>query len=307
MSENFLSVSVIIPTLNGSAHIGALCGALKAQTVCPEIIVVDSSSDDDTAAIARSHGARVTIIKREAFDHGGARNLGSGQAKGEILLFMTQDALPCDDHLIERLIRPLEQERIVAAYARQIPREDATPPERIARFFNYPSVSLVKTGEMIPRLGIKAFFFSNVCSAIRHTVFDEMGGFNEKLIMDEDLSFAARVLFAGFSVAYAAEARVFHSHNYSWFEQFRRYFDTGVFFRDSSALLQSVRVQGEGLRFVLEELKTLTKEREYRWVIYVIGEVVMKYLGFKLGNHYRVLPRPLAGMMSLHRGYWRKR
>ena len=300
-------VSVIIPTLNAGSLIRDSCAALSAQSTATEIIVIDSASTDDTVAIARSCGAKTISIGREEFDHGATRNRASREAEGEMLVFMTQDALPASERCLESLVKPLEEPEIAAAYARQIPRPDAAPPEQFTRLFNYPGVSSVKNKERIPELGVRTFFFSDACSAIRKSVFEEMGGFPERLIMDEDLLFAAKLILKGYSVAYVAEAQVYHSHSYHWWRQFKRYFDTGVFFRDNPWLLGYARVDGEGRRFVREEFKYLLSRRAYHWIPYIVGELFCKYAGYKLGLRYVHLPNAWRQRMSLHRHYWTNR
>ena len=299
-------VSVIIPTLNAAPVIGDLLGSLKKQTVETECIIIDSASTDDTVSIAREMGAKTIVIRREDFDHGATRSQAAREAKGDTLVFMTQDAYPCDENMIANLIKPLEDAHVIASFARQVPRPDAIPPEQFARSYNYPSQSLVKTKESIPELGVKTFFFSNVCSAVRRDLFNELGGYAGGLIMDEDLLFAANAILQGYGVAYAAEARVFHSHNYSCMGQFKRYFDTGVFFRDNEWLLQYARLNNEGTRLARKELATFAKEGKYRWVFYVFLELLCKFAGFKLGLYYRAIPRLLRKQLSLHRHYWDK-
>src|SRR5262249_41358950 len=135
-------VSVIIPTWEAGAYLPALLARLHEQTLAPdEILVVDSSSTDATVAIARAAGCVVRGIAKGDFDHGGTRNLAAGMACGDILVFLTQDALPCDRGFLAELTAPLRDGRASAAGGRQVPRDDAPPPERFAREFNYPATS----------------------------------------------------------------------------------------------------------------------------------------------------------------------
>jgi rhamnosyltransferase len=300
-------VSVIIPTLNGAKSIGGLLEALKGQSVFNEQIVIDSASTDDTVAIAQSWGAKTISIRREDFDHGATRNRAVIEATGDTLVFMTQDALPLNRSVIEGLVGALEAPLVAASYARQVPWPDASPPERFARTFNYPDVSLKKSEESIPELGVKTFFFSNVCSSIRRDVFNSLGGFPEGVIMDEDLLFSARAILKGYSIAYVSEAEVFHSHRYTWSQQFKRHFDIGVFFRDHAWLLEYSKINDEGIKFVKEELRFLHRTGSYLWIPYVLGELLCRYGGYKLGSSNLLMPLIFKRAASLHRGYWDKR
>ncbi len=79
------SVTVIIPTLNAGQGLRRLLGAIAGQTVAHELLVIDSSSSDDTVAIAKSFGAKTIVIRQEDFDHGGTRSLAVEHARGEFL------------------------------------------------------------------------------------------------------------------------------------------------------------------------------------------------------------------------------
>jgi rhamnosyltransferase len=300
-------ISIFIPTLNAESSLHGLLTQLKKQPVPCEIVVVDSSSSDNTIKIAQSVGVRTVIIKRNNFDHGGTRNLALTHAKGDIFVFLTQDALPEDIHFLENLIKPLEQHDIAAAYGRQVPKADAMPTERFARLFNYPDTPLVKGKGDISSLGIRAFFFSNVCSAIRRKEFEELGGFTEGVIMNEDMLMAGRLILSGYRIAYVPDARIIHSHDYSWIHQFKRYFDIGVFLKKDLQPLTYVKADNTGARFLKDELGYLVKNREYRWLPYVFVEAISKYLGYKLGLHFTLIPNPLRKIMSMHRHYWSTR
>ena len=117
---------------------------------------------------------------------------------------------------------------MAAAYARQPPDKDCDIIERYTRSFNYPKESSVKTKADLDRLGIKTFFCSDVCAAYRRDLFEELGGFESPVIFNEDMFFATNAIEHGYGVAYAAEAKVVHSHNYTMRQQFHRNFDLAV-------------------------------------------------------------------------------
>lgn len=303
-----MKVSIIIPTLNAEKSVAELTLRLKQQTLPPvEIIVVDSSSDDRTVEIAAEMGCRTKVIKRKAFDHGGTRNLGAKLSAGEVLVFMTQDALPVDNRLLEKLVEPLANPRdpsTAASFGRQLARNDAMPPEKFVRLFNYPANGLVKSEEDLPRLGIKTFFFSDVCSAVRKREFEAVGGFPEKIIMSEDMILAAKLILRGYKIAYVSKGTVWHSHNYSIAQQFRRYFDIGASLSMNSWLLEYARAEGEGFKFVKEQLAWLLRHQHYRWIPYTLALTVAKYAGYKLGLMEKRLPAGLKKKFSLHRNFW---
>lgn len=280
-----MGISVIIPTLNAGRDIVELLSLLALQDERPsEIIIIDSSSEDDTVDIARRRGAKTMVIPRRTFDHGRTRNIAAKEAKGEILVFMTQDALPSGTGLLTSLTAPLRTGGdIAASYGRHVPRPDASLLEIFAREFNYPDSSIIKSKDDIGRCGIKAFFFSNVCSAFEREKFFEVGMFPEGIRANEDMLAAARLILKGYKVAYAADAAVIHSHDYSPFGQFKRYFDTGSSLRNNRWILQYAASEREGLRFVKNQLRFLLERRCYSRMPYALLEDAAKYAGYIIG------------------------
>ncbi len=298
--------SIIIPTWNAGRRFPELLEALKLQTVPCEITVIDSSSTDDTLAAARAHGARTILINKKDFDHGGTRNLGVRSSAGDPVVFMTQDVMPANEHVVENLIRPLQDRDVALCYGRQSAREDSPPLERFARAFNYPEKAELKGGDQIRSMGIRTFFFSNACSAARRKEFEETGGFPEKTIMNEDMLLASKLILKGYKVAYEPSAVVYHSHHYSLNEQFKRYFDIGVALGRNRWMLDLVPPSGEGRRFLREQTLFLVREKEWAWIPYGYLEAALKYLAFRLGLSEDRIPRVLKTMLSRNKDFWKQ-
>jgi rhamnosyltransferase len=299
-------VAVIIPTYQGARSLPELLASLRGQSLAPaEILVVDSSSTDGSPEIARAAGATVHVIPKAEFGHGTTRNLAARRTTAGIMIFLTQDALPCDSTFVAELTRPLRAGEAAAANARQVPYLTASAAEAFARTFNYPAESRVRTLADLPRLGIKTFFFSNVASAVRRAEFEAVGGFPEGVILNEDMLLCARLVRAGHAVAYCAEARVFHSHDFTLRQQFARYFDIGASITAAGPLLEGAHANGEGLRFVLELERHLVAAGEYSAVPRTLAESALKMVGFQLGKRERLLPRALKRKLSLHSYHWK--
>lgn len=280
-----MTVSVIIPTLNAASSIMPLLERLRTQVVRPdEVIIIDSSSDDNTADVARQYGVRVLVIPRASFDHGGTRNIAASEAIGDILLFMTQDALPFDSHLVGNLISPLSEPDIAASYARHIPRDDASPLEVFARLFNYPSTPDIKGINDLGRHGIKTFFCSNVCSAFKKDFFMKVGMFPEGIPSNEDMLIAARLITGGYRIAYVPDAVVIHSHRYSLTQLFRRYYNIGVSLKRNRWVLgYSGEAEGEGLRFLSGQIGFVITNYGLKWLPRVFLEALVKLAGYRIG------------------------
>jgi cellulose synthase/poly-beta-1,6-N-acetylglucosamine synthase-like glycosyltransferase len=297
-------VSVVIPTYNASRYLDAQLRALFAQTVKDlDILVIDSSSSDKTLDIAKQYAVQTVIIPKEEFDHGGTRTLaGKTRSAGDILVYLTQDALPCDDRAIETLIQPLlAEQKCGAAFGRQIPYQDATPFARHLRRFNYPPESYIRTYADRAALGIRAAFCSNSFAAYRRDALQDVGWFAENLVLAEDMHVCARMLMKDYQLRYVAEAVVHHSHNYTVTQEFKRYFDLGVFFEKQRWLLDKFgRPEGEGVRFVRSELSYLTSQGLLHLLPISLMRAGAKLIGYRLGHYYTHLPRAVLKRVSMH-------
>lgn len=298
-------VSICIPTLNAGALWHDWLQQAAPAIARTTTLVVDSSSDDDTATLAARAGCRVEVIERAQFDHGATRDWALRQLDDyEIVIFLTQDALLASPTAIEELVAVFEDPTVGAAYGRQLPHRDATPFATHARLFNYPAHSHRVAPEDMARWGIKAAFLSNSFAAYRRQALLDAGGFPHGAILSEDMVAGARLLQAGWHLAYCAQACVQHSHNYSWGQEFRRYFDIGVLHaRERWILEMTGNAEREGQRFVVSELRYLA--RHAPWAI--PGAFIrnaLKYLGYRLGRHERSLPLRLKRRLSMNRGYW---
>ena len=303
-----MKVGICVPTLNaGSNWKKWLARATVAVPPGSRRLVVDSTSTDDTALLAREAGFEVIAIQRDEFDHGGTRQLAASVLQDcDVLVFLTQDAILLDSSAIIALCAVFSDPSVGAAYGRQLPHYGAKPNGAHARLFNYGDVSYMRRQEDIPRYGIKSAFMSNSFAAYRRSALEQVGGFPSKLILGEDMVVAARMLLAAWSIAYVAEAQVRHSHDYTMMQEFRRYFDIGVFHSRESWLLESFgRPEGEGRRFIKSELHYLLGRAP--WLIpTTILRTLLKYSGYRLGRLEGHLPLWLKRRCSMHNGFWGK-
>ncbi|MBO5523330.1 MAG: glycosyltransferase family 2 protein, partial [Roseburia sp.] len=263
-----MKVDVIIPTYKPNDTFCLLLQKLQEQTFLIHRVLILNTEENLWQEAEKQYALEKYLaqlscpyeiyhISKKEFDHGGTRSFGAGKSEADILLFMTQDAVPADEFLVEELVRGLEEEGTAAAYARQLPKEDCSVVERYTRQFNYPEVSRRKGKEDIPVLGIKTYFCSDVCAAYKRSIFEKLGGFESPVIFNEDMFFAAKAIQAGYYVYYAAEARVFHSHNYTARQQFHRNFDLAVSQKQHPEIFEAVSSEAEGMRLVKDTVKYL--------------------------------------------------
>jgi rhamnosyltransferase len=296
--------AVVIPTRNGGGRFLQVLAALAQQsTPADELIVIDSESRDGTVEATRAAGATLLTTDPTRFRHGAARNAAAAVSRSGIVVFMTQDALP-DPECLERLVAPIREGRAAASYARQLPVEGATPLERFARSRNYPNGSASIGAGSGDGKGVRRYFFSNSCSAVRADVLAHVGGFDERLIMNEDMNLSVRLQREGYAIAYCAAAIVHHSHDLSISATFRRYFDVGVALSQSEPELRSAATSGAGLGYVRDLTRHLLHSGAWAWIPVALAESGAKWLGHAMGRRHRRLPPTVRRRLSLHRAYW---
>lgn len=301
-------VTVIIPTFNGEPWIEDVLTMLDAQSLSiHEVLVVDSGSTDQTVSVCQRHGVRVISIPNKEFDHGGTRNMAAMHAQGDILVYLTQDAVPTDASTLEKLVAPLLlDESIAVTYARQLPHFDATPLSKHLRFYNYPEHGYIRCWQDRKVYGFKTIFISNSCAAYRKDVLAEVGFFPDNVLFGEDTCTLAKLLQHGFCVQYVSDAKVYHSHNYTFVQDVKRYFDIGVLHTLEQTLVSNFgSPTGAGKRFVLSEISFLFKRKKYILIFPSLLRNILKYVAYGLGRRYSVLPRSLARTLSMHHRWWK--
>lgn len=301
------NIVVIIPTYNASKHLDELLPALAQQSLSPEqYFIIDSSSSDDTRERFRAFGARVHQIDKSTFNHGGTRRLAGELNKGaEILVYMTQDAVPASPDAIAKLVEPFSDENVGMTYGRQLPRRQATAIERHARLMNYGDQSEVRSFEDKAKYGFKVIFCSNSFAAYRHVALDGVGNFPQDSYFAEDQFVSAKMLLAKWKLCYQADAAVVHSHDYTIAEDFRRYFDVGVFHGRTPWLFDKFgKVEGHGMDFLKSEIRYLLKHDPL--ALPSAGmRTFAKYFGYKLGMREATLSSGWKRKLSMQPSYWK--
>ncbi len=281
-----MKVSVIVPTLNSERWITQQLNMLLSQTVEAEILVIDSGSTDRTVSIVSSHGESVRLlqISRDNFDHGGTRDYALRQSTGDYVLFFTQDAIPTDTHCIEKLLPAFSSPDVAAVYGRQIAHPDAPEYEKLTRQFNYPDQPRIWREADIPRYGVKAYFFSDACSAFRRDAYLAVGGFDAPIITNEDMMMAAKLLHAGYALAYTPEAAVYHSHRYTLGEEYRRNKKIGLVMEQYRPRLTGAEADAEGWRMLRFVGGGLALEGHFGELLGFFVRVCVRFTGNRIGK-----------------------
>jgi len=298
-------ITVIVPTLNAAHDWPRFAPALLACVRPDQVLIVDSESTDGTVELAQASGFALRPVRRAEFDHGGTRQLAAEMLPdADILIYMTQDAVLDGPNAVANLLAAFDDPQVGAAYGRQLPRPEANAIEAHARSFNYPPASEMRTLKSRGQLGFKAIFLSNSLAAYRRAALMAVGGFPANVILGEDSIVAARLLLAGYKVAYVAEARAFHSHAYTLAQEFKRYFDTGAFHSREQWLIDEFgRAGGEGRRFVLSEMRYLGKHAP-RQIPSALVRTLSKFIAYHLGRREALLSPPLKRRLSMRPAFW---
>lgn len=317
-----MKVDIIIPTYKPDDTFCLLLHKLQEQTFVVHRLIILNTEEGLWEAAKEKHPIAERLsklpyehtiihVKKESFDHGGTRNLGAEHSDADVVIFMTQDAVPADERLIERLTASFhldeDEEGVVAvAYARQLPAEDCGIIECYTRQFNYPECGRRKSKADIGELGIKTFFCSDVCAAYRRDLFVKLGRFETPVIFNEDMFFAARAIAAGYQVAYAADAKVIHSHNYSAKQQFHRNFDLAVSQTAHPEIFDEISSEAEGMKLVKSTMRYLCRIGKPYLIWNLFVQCVGKYAGYFLGKRYKKLGRKQILRCTMSPDYWNR-
>lgn len=304
------NLDLIIPTYLPDQKLDLLLERIRKQTVQPQRILLLNTivpgKENVVDNYKELYDVEIYPIEKKDFDHGGTRDYGARLSSADYIMFMTQDAVPVDTHLIENLMKGFEDETVSLCYARQIAGKHGDVLEQYTREFNYPDRDILKSKEDLTTMGIKAFFCSDVCAVYRKDVYDAQGGFVKKTIFAEDAIMGYHMLMAGYKIQYAKDAKVIHSHNYSYSQQFQRNFDVGVAHNQYQEVFGAVQSVPEGLKLIKETSRKMMEEKKYFDLIDLFFASGFKFLGYKLGCCYNRLPKKLVLKFTSNRHYWRE-
>ncbi len=300
-------VDILIPTYRpGQEFEELLLGLLKQTYPVRNILIVNTNASLwDSRFEQIVPNLYVDHVEQRQFDHGGTRAAMADASDADLLLFMTQDAIPADEMLVEHLVMQFSLPQVKAAYARQLPKPGCSTLEAYTRGFNYPPESDIKDYGDLPKLGLKTFFCSNVCAMYDRKVYEELGGFVTHTIFNEDMIYAAGLIEAGYSIAYAADAQVYHSHNYGCIAQMKRNFDLGVSQVQYPEIFEKYPSEGEGIRMVRQTAAYVCRIQRPWLLVPLFFQSGFKYLGYLLGKNYQRLPRGVIRHCTMNRNWWK--
>lgn len=297
------TIGVAIFTLNSAHHLPHCIPPLRDSSLKPRILVIDSSSTDQTVEVAKSLGVETSIIMREEFNHGITREKARQLLGTDIVVMATPDAYAVDVNVLELLVRPIIEEKSSVSYARQVPHQGADFFEAFPRHFNYPAESQIRGIEHLSEYGVYTFFCSDSCAAYSNRALDEIGGF-QSVLLGEDTVAVAQLLRKGHRIAYVADAVVNHSHRYTLWQEFCRYFDTGLARCEYQELLSTDTTDSHRGRAYVREMFSIIWNKNLFLFPYAIAHCLIKWVGYQVGRWSAAAPRWFKRALSSQKFYW---
>jgi len=201
-----------MPTWPGIEFLARVLDALAAQRAefPGDVHVIDSGSTDGTVALLEARRAtfpvpfHVVRIPSVEFDHGDTRNQLAQRSAGDLLVYLTQDAIPSNDRWLALLAKNFDDPAVGAAYCRNVPREDAQFLTKVMSR-NDPGYAVDRAEVRLPDTATLAamdpderrrlYNFNDVASAIRRELW-ELHPF-PRTTMGEDVLIGRGILEAG--------------------------------------------------------------------------------------------------------------
>lgn len=277
-------ISIIVPVYNGEKYLDKLVMEIKKQkgNFILELIALVTSSLDNS--LEKSKELFDKVIEVKTFNHAKTRHEGALKSTGDILVFITQDIYPYDEWWLNNLIKPLGKNNIIASFSRQIAYKNHSEIEKIIRILNYPNKDRICNRQNKKINGRKNIFYSDASSAILKNEFFKLGGYNFFTPTNEDVYLASKIIKSDKSFIYVAESKVWHSHQLSLMETYKRYKCIGQFEKLFEKEIDFSKTESEGKKLLIYLIKELIKKREIKELLYIPFDIGIRWIGYKIGR-----------------------
>lgn len=285
-----MTIDIICPLYNAEKYVGKQYNQIKQQTFYNKIktihYIITESSDKTLLVVEKlkkeDEKIKYNIIKKQEFSHSLSREKVAQSSNADILVFITQDVKIEKTNWLEKLVTPIINGEVDASYSRQLC--DNNTIEKYTRECNYPVKSEIKSKEDIKEKGLNTFFFSDASSAIKRETFEKLNGYDGKdFPTNEDMYIAYKLITKGYKIKYCAESEVVHSHKFTIKQQYKRYYDTGKFFKQNE-YLNKYKVNKSGGKLAMHVLKRAWQEKNGRVLLNFIPNMMARFIGMKVGR-----------------------
>ncbi|MGL4990769.1 MAG: glycosyltransferase [Sarcina sp.] len=296
-----MHVTIICPLYNASIYLRDLHVRINNQknsNFTFKVKYVLTESKDDSEEILKELNADYKKITTKEFSHSQTREKAAMELKdNDIIVFISQDIKIKNDDWLKNLVNPIINNEAEASFSRQLPENNTI--EKYIREKNYPNKSRTVSNKDIERLGLMTFFYSDASSAIRNDIYIKLNGYdNKRLLINEDMYLAEKIITSGYRIKYCSDSEVYHSHVFSLKELYNRYFDTGVFFKQNNQFLNYKSAES-GFAMANHAFKRGVAEKNYKVVANIIPNFAARLIGSQLGKRYESLPKKFVIKSSL--------
>lgn len=287
---------MFIPTFNGEDYLEDLLSSVLSQEIPLQydVLIIDSGSSDSTLDIIKNFPTvKLHEIPNAEFGHGKTRNLAASMSSADYMVYLSQDAVPANNHWLEAMVEPfIINSDVVAVFGKQVPRphSDAPTKREVSTVFNSlgpehsiminRKSSLISQNELWPALT----FFSDVNSAVRRDFLVNKLPYRD-VQYSEDQLFGVDVLDKGLMKAYSSQGIVMHSNEYALKDYFYRKFDEYLGMYDSLGVLPGGSLAAHIKRWVYDTLKDIPfiiRDADYTY-----SEKIANLLTSWIRNYYR--------------------
>lgn len=281
-----MNIDIICPLYNAEEYIENLHKSLLMQknVKINKYRYVVTKGKDNTEQKLKELNLEYKLIDSKDFSHGLTREEQAMESNADILVFITQDIIIEDEYWLYNLVCNIEKDECEACYSKQICTNSTI--EKYTREKNYPEDSFVVSKKDIDKLGLRTFFFSDAASAIKRDVFVKLNGYDgKKLLINEDMYFAYKLIMNGYRIKYCAESKVIHSHKFTLKQIYKRYYYTGRFFKENR-YLDKYKTNKTGGNLALYILKRATQDKNIKVLIQFVPNMIARFLGMKVGKYF---------------------
>lgn len=278
------TVDIICPVYNGENCILELDKSLKKQknVRINSIKYAVTESKDNTEQILKDNNIDYIKIKKEEFSHSKTREMIAKTCEADIIVFITQDIIIEREDWLYNLTSPIANGECSASYSRQISKSKGI--EKYTREKNYPENSNIVSKDDLKELGLRTFFFSDASSAISNEVFKTLNYYDDKkLSISEDMYIAYKLIMNDYKIKYVADSVIIHSHNFKFKELYKRYYDTGIFFKKNS-YLDKFGTNKTGGNMAVYVLKRILQEKDFGAFLRFWPDMIARFIGMKMGK-----------------------
>lgn len=279
-----MTIDIICPLYNAKSYINNLQNSFEMQknVKITNIRYIVTNTNDNIEETLKNMKCTYKIIEKQEFSHGLTRETEAFNSNADIIVFVTQDVIIKNDNWLFNLVKDIQNGKCEAAYSKQICLNNTI--EKYTRERNYPEKSYIVSKKDLEKLGLRTFFFSDAAGAIKRDIFVKLNGYdNKKLPINEDMYFAYKLIMNDYRIKYSADSEVIHSHKFTWKQLYKRYYETGKFFKENS-YLDKYGTNGTGANLAIYILKRALKEKNIKVLLEFLPNMSARFIGMKMGK-----------------------